>query len=42
VIRQKTKSDIEDSDYKEMTKTNGSSISSCTDDKIKGALRNKT
>jgi len=45
VIRQKIKSDIEDSDYKEMTKTNGSSISSCTDGKMKGisgALRNKT
>jgi hypothetical protein len=48
VIRQKTKSDIEDSDYRELTETNSNdsiSISGCTNVKIKGisrALRNKT
>jgi len=48
VIRQKMKSDMEDSDYRELTETNSNSSSStsgCTDVKIKEisrALRNKT
>lgn len=48
VIRQKTKPDIEDSDYRELTETNSndsSSISGCTNVKIKGISRvhrNKT
>ncbi|XP_012536450.1 uncharacterized protein LOC105836747 [Monomorium pharaonis] len=47
VIRQKTKSDMEDSDYRELTETNSngsSSTSGCADVKTKGisrALRNK-
>lgn len=48
VIRQKARSDVEDSDCRELTETNsnsGSSTSGCADVKAKGisrALRNKT
>ncbi|XP_077260371.1 uncharacterized protein LOC143896389 [Temnothorax americanus] len=47
VIRQKPKSDMEDSDYRELTETSNSSSSTsgCTDVQMKGisrALRNKT
>lgn len=45
VIRQKTKLDMEDSDYRETNSNSGSSTSGCADVKTKGisrALRNKT